>query len=203
VCEGRGSLQVERSLADSLPCKYCAGKGAEPNSDDPCHLCKGLGQLTKEGYGYRIIPRDPVVPNEPIAPAGITLISQERLEELCKCKNPDLDYRKLIRLCEEINTCYAQGCFYAALMLIRAVIDHVAPVFQRPNFNEVANNYSGGGKSFKQAAEHLNNAARRFADSYLHVAMRREESIPTAQQVQFGPDLDFLLAEIIRITPKS
>jgi hypothetical protein len=92
---------------------------------------------------------------------------------------------------------------YAVLMLIRALIDHVAPVFQRPNFNEVANNYSGGGKSFKQAAEHLNNAARRFADSYLHSAMRREESIPTAQQVQFGPDLDFLLAEIIRITPKS
>jgi hypothetical protein len=200
VCEGRGNLQIEGSMATSVQCTFCTGSGAEGDGN-PCHLCKGLGNLTKEGFAYRIIPRDPALPTEPATPIGTTLISKETIAKLRNCTNPELDFSKLSRLCEEINTCYGNGCFYATMMLIRALLDHIPPIFGQTNFEGVANNQKSSNKSFKEAAQHLQNAARKFADSALHVQMRKRESIPTAQQVQFGPDLEFLLAEIIRVSP--
>jgi hypothetical protein len=47
---------------------------------------------------------------------------------------------------------------------------------------------------------HLENAARKVADAYLHMPIRRSETLPTAQQVHFASQLDVLLAEIVRIT---
>ena len=66
-------------------------------------------------------------------------------------------------------------------MLIRTVLDHVPPIFGKKNFDEVANNY--GGKSFKGAMQHLQNAARNVADGHLHQQIRKSETLPTAQQV--------------------
>jgi hypothetical protein len=39
-----------------------------------------------------------------------------------------------------------------------------------------------------------------IADSALHTQIRQRESIPGAAQVNFGADLDVLLAEVIRIS---
>jgi len=103
-----------------------------------------------------------------------------------------------VRLCEEINAVYAVRCYFATAMLIRGVLDHVPPLFGLKSFNEVANNYSGAGRSFKDHMEHLNNASRKVADSFLHMPVRQSETLPTPQQVNSGQDLDTLLAEIIR-----
>jgi hypothetical protein len=46
---------------------------------------------------------------------------------------------------------------------------------------------------------HLENAARKVADSLLHMPIRKSETLPMAQQVCFAPQLDVLLGEIIRI----
>jgi hypothetical protein len=62
----------------------------------------------------------------------------------------------------------------------------------------VANNYAGG-KSFKAIAHHLENMTRKVADAHLHMAIRNSETLPTAQQVNAGQELDVLLAEIVRI----
>ncbi len=140
---------------------------------------------------------------EPTAPTSGHFVTPERIEQLRKCKPDTLDFRKLIRLCEEINTCYSQGCYYAVLMLLRALMDHVPPAFGLATFNEVANNYTGSGRSFREAAQHLSGAARNFANSYLHGPMRNSESVPTSHQVEFRSDLDFLLDEIVRISPNS
>lgn len=48
--------------------------------------------------------------------------------------------------------------------------------------------------------DQLQNAARKIGDSHLHVQIRHSESLPEAQQVHFGPQLDVLLGEIVRIT---
>jgi hypothetical protein len=47
---------------------------------------------------------------------------------------------------------------------------------------------------------HLDTAAKKIADGLLHTQIRKSETLPTAQQVNCGPQLDLLLAEIVRIT---
>lgn len=133
-------------------------------------------------------------------PGYITLISESRLTELRALKPPGFDFRRLIRLCEELNIAYREECYLATAILTRGLLDHVPPVFGKTSFSEVANNYGGGGKSFKETMQHLENAARKVADAHLHMPIRKSETLPTAQQVNFAAQLDVLLGEIVRIT---
>jgi hypothetical protein len=130
----------------------------------------------------------------------LKLIAESRLAELRKLVPTGFDFKKLIRLCEEINTVYSEKCYFATAMLTRGLLDHVPPLFGKSTFSELANNYAGGGKSFKEAMHHLENAARKVADAHLHGPIRRSETLPTPQQVNFASQLDVLLSEIVRIT---
>jgi hypothetical protein len=136
----------------------------------------------------------------PVSADGLAVIADSRLTELRAVTSTQFDFKKLIRICEEINTAYGQKCYFAAAMLTRGLLDHVPPVFGFKTFSEVANNYAGGGKSFKETMHHLENAARKVADAHLHMPIRNSETLPTAQQVNCGQQLDVLLSEIVRIT---
>jgi hypothetical protein len=138
-------------------------------------------------------------PKTPAKPGYMTLISESRLAELRALRSPDFDFRKLIRLCEEMNTAFQEECYFATAMLTRGLLDHVPPVFGFKTFSEVANNYAGGGRSFKETMQHLENASRKVGDAHLHMPMRKSETLPTAQQVNCGQQLDVLLSEIVRI----
>ena len=83
-------------------------------------------------------------------------------------------------------------------MLVRAITDHVPPIFEFKSFLELANNY-GGAASFKKSMKHLDQSLRNIADACLHTQIRQTESIPTAIQVNFSADLDVLISEVIRI----
>jgi hypothetical protein len=124
-------------------------------------------------------------------------VDPARIEELRSLSAERFDLTKLIRLCEELNACYVQGCFFAVAMLTRAIIDHVPPVFGYRTFVEVANNY--GSRTFKKSMHNLQTSLRNVADSHLHLPIRRRESLPTRVQVDFSSDLDVLLAEVVRI----
>lgn len=117
-------------------------------------------------------------------------IDPARLAELQSLKTTEFDLTKLVRLCEEINICFSNKCYLATAMLTRAVLDHVSPIFGYENFIEVANNYSGAGRSFKDAMLHLANSSKKIADSYLHLQVRQKESLPNKTQVDFRSDLD-------------
>jgi hypothetical protein len=52
-----------------------------------------------------------------------------------------------------------------------------------------------------QRMKQLDLMARNIADLYLHEHIRGAEALPLPQQVNFGPALDLLLQEIVRITP--
>jgi hypothetical protein len=128
----------------------------------------------------------------------LTLIADSRLAELRTLSSAQFDLRKLIRLCEELNTVYKDECYLATAMLTRGLLDHVPPLFGKNTFSEVANHY--GGKSFKETMQHLEGAARKVADAHLHLPVRKSETLPAAQQVYFAAHLDVLLSEIVRIT---
>jgi hypothetical protein len=125
-----------------------------------------------------------------------------RIAELRSASSAQFDMRKLVKLCEELNVCYAHECYFAVAMLTRAVLDHVAPMFNCKSFAEVASNYGGAGKSFKSSMQHLEKSLRNIADSCLHLQIRDKESLPNKTQISFMNDLDVLLAEIVRILSK-
>jgi hypothetical protein len=97
----------------------------------------------------------------------MSIIADSHLVELRTLVSVDFDFRKLVRLCEEMQSAYSQQCYYATAMLIRGLLDRVPPVFGFKTFSEVANNYAGGGRSFKETMHHLENAARKVADAHL------------------------------------
>ena len=130
---------------------------------------------------------------------GESFIAATRINELRTLSSPNFDLRKLVRLCEELNSSHMNGNYYATAMLTRGVLDHVPPLFGHLSFVQVASNYAGGGKSFKEAMEHLQGAAKKIGDGHLHTQIRKTETLPTKQQVSCGQQLDLLLGEIIRI----
>jgi hypothetical protein len=126
-----------------------------------------------------------------------SFVNVDRLNELRAIESNKFDLAKLIRLSEELNACYANDCFFAVALLVRAILDHVPPIFECRSFTEICNNYSGG-KSFKETMMHLDNSCRKIADAYLHFHIRDRESLPNKTQVDFSSELDVLLGEIAR-----
>jgi hypothetical protein len=51
------------------------------------------------------------------------------------------DHTKLVQLIRELNDNYSRGNAYAAHALLRAILDHVPPIFGCTDFRGVANNY--------------------------------------------------------------
>ena len=125
-------------------------------------------------------------------------VDEARLSDLRQVSSTKFDLRKVIEICDELNICYRSQCYLAVAALIRALLDHVPPVFGVDSFAKVANNYQGG-KSFKASMQHLDSSARNIADGHLHGQIRQKESLPTRTQVNFSPDVDVLLAEVVRL----
>ena len=120
------------------------------------------------------------------------------MTQLAELSPVDFDLTKLRRLLEELDSSFRQGNYFSTGMLVRAILDHVPPIFGTKSFAEVANNYAGS-TSFRQSMKTLNESSRRIADRYLHTQTRPSETLPTAVQVDFSPDIDVLLEEIVRI----
>lgn len=133
-----------------------------------------------------------------LATVARAYVDPARINALKNLKSARFDVTRLVRLCEELNVCFAGECYLSMIMLTRAIIDHVPPVFGCKNFGEVANNYAGA-KSFKDAMNRLDGSSRKIADYYLHTQIRGSESLPTVTQIDFSNDIDFLLSEVARL----
>jgi hypothetical protein len=132
------------------------------------------------------------------SPSG-DYVNQSRIAELRAIKNNNFDLTRLIQMCSELNSCHRAANLLSIIMLCRAIIDHVPPIFGMNTFNEVANNYGAGGRSFKESMERLNVSSRKIADQHLHTPIRDKEVLPTITQVDFSNELDVLLGEVVRI----
>lgn len=122
-----------------------------------------------------------------------------RIKELHNLKNSKFDVIKLIKLCEELNNAATNKNYLSVPIIVRTIIDHIPPIFGFSTFSEVANNYSGGTRSFKESMLNFNNSLRKIADNNTHSQAREKEVLPSLVQVDFSPQLDMLLGEIIRI----
>lgn len=126
-------------------------------------------------------------------------INSDRIEELRNLHSSYFDFKRLIKICEEINTCAQEECYLALGAMVRSLLDHVPPIFGQSSFKQAASNHRGG-KSIKKSFEYLEHSSRNIADNLLHQQIRKAESLPNINQVNFSPDIDVLLSEIIRVT---
>lgn len=124
-------------------------------------------------------------------------IDKRRLQAIKK-KSGKFDFSRLLQMLAELDQAFSIKNYISVILLVRAILDHIPPIFNLNTFTEVANNY--GTKSFKDSMSHLENSSRKIADSYLHTRIRSKESLPNKTQVNFSNDLDVLLAEIVRIS---
>jgi hypothetical protein len=125
-------------------------------------------------------------------------VNQQRIEDLKSLTSLQYDLSKLIQICLELNTNWIAGNYFTVGLLLRTIINHVPPIFgEFTTFDSVLAQY--GGISFKKSIKVLNESLRGIADGYNHQTIRKKESLPTPQQVDFRPNLDVLLSEIVCI----
>lgn len=143
----------------------------------------GFGQATK-------------TPKMPESGSTESYISEQSISELKALRSKDFDFSKLVKLCQEVNFNYSHRNFYSVGMLVRTITNHIPPIFGFPNFKEFANKYSGG-KSLKGNLTNLEKSMKHIADGFLHEQIRKVEALATLEQIQFRPDLNRLLQEVI------
>jgi len=135
-------------------------------------------------------------------PGSGVYVDPSRLKQLHAIRSEKFDLVKLIKLCDELNESYDDGSFFAVAMLVRAILDHIPPIFDCNSFAQVASNYGGSAKtfqSFRKSMEHLLNSSREISNRHLHSQIRSKEELPNKTQINFANDLDVLLEEIVRI----
>ncbi len=135
-------------------------------------------------------------PDNSVAQTGY-YVENSLILSLSSIKSQEYDLIKLVKMCKELNDNYSLANYLACGMLIRAILDHVPPLFGKKTFAEVANNH--GTKSFKDIILPLEDTARKISDSYLHNPIKKKEILPSKTQVSFQPNMDVLLSEIVRI----
>lgn len=131
-----------------------------------------------------------------VAKSGSEYVNSKRIDEISS-RVSSHDFSRLLQMLSELNFAFSNENYISVILLLRAILDHVPPIFSFNTFIEVANNY--GNKSFKESMSNLEKSSRKIADSYLHTPIRNKESLPNKTQVDFSNDLDCLLAEICRI----
>lgn len=123
-------------------------------------------------------------------------VSTNHLSELYSISEfTSWDLKKLIRLLEEINETYQRGNLFACAMLLRAVIDHVPPIWGKKSFNEVTSHLTG--ISNKRQLERLEKSLRNVSDGALHKHIRKKEFVIEREQLKFEPEIAALIEEII------
>lgn len=124
-------------------------------------------------------------------------VDPSRLDDIRSVSSSRWDFARLAQMCAELNAAYENQAYISVTMLVRAIIDHVPPIFGKTKFAEVANHH--GGRSFQASMKNLDVSIRKIGDAYLHEQIRSKETLPSAVQVDVRRELDVLLAEIVRL----
>lgn len=123
--------------------------------------------------------------------------SLEIIKKLELLNQKPLFTQKLTTLLDELNAAYASNMAYACHALLRAVLDHVPPIFGSKDFNAVADNYSWGrtDKAHMKALKDFRNSA----DDALHKQIRKTDILLELQGIPNHRALNVLLSEAVEL----
>jgi hypothetical protein len=129
-----------------------------------------------------------------VGPADI-FVEPSVIADLRQSNHRKYDLTKVVRFCEELNSSFSSGNYLASSLLIRALLNHIPPIFGHTTFQQVV---SQSPKSVKELLKPLEEISRDVADLHTHSLIRHKESLPTRSQVEpFKASLEVLLHEII------
>jgi len=123
------------------------------------------------------------------------------LLRLNKIESDNFDLSRLIAICNELDDNYSLENYHSCGMLLRAILDHIPPIFDKKNFDDVCAQH--GGKTFKDIMRPLNETAKKIGDDYLHTQISKKVLAVTKTQVSFQPNLDMLLNEVAAILERK
>lgn len=122
-------------------------------------------------------------------------LNTDVLLELKAIKTRRYDTTKLVKFCEEINDSYSRANYLSCSFLIRAVMNHIPPIFGFEKFSQVV---ASSGKSVKAVLSHLQDQARPIADLHTHILIRSKEQLPSKHQIEpYKASFEILIQEII------
>lgn len=123
------------------------------------------------------------------------IIDPALIERLSTTQSATLDLEFLVRMCREINSCFAHGNLVATTLLMRAVLNYVPPLFGQETFPQVVAQI---GRSLKDSFDHLESGLRKVADFHSHRRIGATELYPSAAQVEpFKPQFELLLQQVV------
>lgn len=122
-------------------------------------------------------------------------IDKEILDKIRRLKSRKHDFRKLIKFIEELDFNYTNNNYLASLLLLRAIMNHIPPIF---GFNTFSEYVANTGRSIKSVLQKLEYDARPIADMHSHYTIRKKEILPTKNQIEpFKSSMEILLHEIV------
>jgi hypothetical protein len=76
-------------------------------------------------------------------PSSPQYVDQQVIEAIkAKDGTSRFNVTKLLTLIDELNDNYGRGRTYASHMLLRAILDHVPPIWGQPHFDAAVSNYA-------------------------------------------------------------
>jgi hypothetical protein len=132
---------------------------------------------------------------------SVSFVDPKILEKLRLVEGFEFDMSKIIRFCEELNSSFNASNYLASTLLLRALINHIPPIFGHKTFLQVVSHAS---KSRRELFKPLDDTARDVADLHTHDLIRHKEVLPTKNQLEpFRANLEFLLQEVLVEVQKS
>jgi hypothetical protein len=125
----------------------------------------------------------------------VWIIESGLIERLARLRSPEFSPSLLVTMCNEINSSFRNGNLVATILLMRAVLNYVPPVFGRDTFSQVVAN---SGRSLRDSFDHLENGLRKIADFHTHRLLDSADLSPTRAQVEpFKPQFELLLQQAV------
>ena len=129
------------------------------------------------------------------ARSNSAFLDADVLLELKSISSDQYDIKKLVAFCEELNDSYGKANYLSCVLLVRAVMNHVPPIFGYETFSQVVAHSS---RSVKAVLSHLEDQARPIADLHTHKLIRKKEQLPSKHQIEpYKPSFEILIQEII------
>ncbi|GAA4536411.1 hypothetical protein [Amycolatopsis samaneae] len=130
--------------------------------------------------------------------AGKQYVNQKVIDALeQKETTSSFSLDKLLQLINELNTNYALGNPYACHALLRAILDHIPPVFSQPHFQAVASNHnwSQTDKRYMKLLVEFRNQA----DDVMHRQIRKSVTVIDMHDVPQKAWINALLVEVAEV----
>lgn len=102
---------------------------------------QSVNQSEEEVVFARGVPDQTPSRQAPATSRPLAYVDTQMVASLSAISDLPHDLTKLLKLISELNENYSRGNGYAAHALLRAILDHIPPIFGFKNFNAVANNY--------------------------------------------------------------